>query len=118
MDEPGVVAGLAICGIYDLEPVRLSYLNDKLKLEPQNVTPLSPALLPLSARPLVIAYGDSELPELQRQSREFFHSRLDAGLPGALLPQAGQNHFTILEELANPQGSLALAVSRLERLAK
>jgi arylformamidase len=113
MDEPGVVAGLAISGIYDLEPVRLSYLNDKLKLEPQDVPRLSPALLPLSTRPLAVAYGDAELPELQRQSREFFHSRADAGLPGELLPQAGLNHFTILEELANPQGSLALAVSQL-----
>ena len=115
LDEPGIVAGLAISGIYDLEPVRLSYLNHKLKLEPTDVLHLSPALLPLSGRPLLIAYGEAELPELQRQSREFFHQRLDGGFPGALLAQAGMNHFTILGELANPQGSLALAVSQLVR---
>jgi acetyl esterase/lipase len=112
-DEPGVVAGLAISGIYDLEPVRLSYLNSKLKLAVQDVPPLSPALLPLSARPLAITYGDAELPELQRQSREFFARRAEAGMPGPLLPLAGLNHFTILAELANPGGVLALAAMQL-----
>lgn len=113
MDEPGVIAGLAISGIYDLEPVRLSYLNPKLKLAADDVMPMSPALLPLSARPLAIAYGGSELPELQRQSQEFFAQRASAGLPGSLWPQAGLNHFTILPELASPQGALALAVKQL-----
>jgi arylformamidase len=113
MDEPGVIAGLAISGIYDLEPVRLSYLNPKLKLAADDVVPMSPALLPLSAKPLAIAYGGAELPELQRQSQEFFAQRTSAGLPGALWPQAGLNHFTILPELASPQGALALAVKQL-----
>jgi len=116
MEEPGVIAGLAISGIYDLEPVRLSYLNPKLRLAEQDVGALSPALLPLSAKPLTIAYGGAELPELQRQSGEFFAQRKAAGLPGALLPLAGLNHFTILPELANPQGALALAAKRLASL--
>ncbi len=113
MNEPGVVAGLAISGIYDLEPVRLSYLNPKLKLAEPDVSALSPALLPLSPKPMTIAYGGAELPELRRQSEEFFAQRSAAGLPGALLPLAGLNHFTILPELANPQGALALAAKQL-----
>lgn len=113
MDEPGVMAGLAISGIYDLEPVRLSYLNSKLKLNAEDVKPVSPALLPLSAKPMTIAYGGDELHELQRQSKEFFTQRDAAGLPGAILPLAGLNHFTILGELASPQGALALAVKQL-----
>lgn len=113
MDEPGVMAGLAISGIYDLEPVRLSYLNPRLQLAVEDVGSLSPALLPLSAKPLAIAYGGAELPELRRQSESFFAQRAAAGLPGALLPQAGLNHFTILPELANPQGALALAAKSL-----
>jgi arylformamidase len=113
LDEPGVIAGLAISGIYDLEPVRLSYLNVKLRLAAEDVVALSPASLPLSTKPLVVAYGGAELPELQRQSRDFFAQRNLAGLPGAVLPLAGLNHFTILDELAQPQGALALAARQL-----
>lgn len=113
MDQPGVVGGLAISGIYDLEPVRQSYLNDKLGLTPEDVTALSPMHLPLSAKPLVITYGQCELPELQRQSEDFFSARSAAGKPGKLLPLAGLNHFTILWELAHPEGALAIAASEL-----
>jgi acetyl esterase/lipase len=113
LDAPGVIAGLAISGIYDLEPVRLSYLNVKLQLAPDDIMALSPASLPLCAKPLVVAYGGAELPELQRQAQEFFAQRDGAGLAGALLPLAGLNHFTILHELARPQGALALAAKQL-----
>lgn len=113
MDAPGVVGGLAISGIYDLEPVRLSYLNDKLALTPDDVRPLSPIMLPLSSKPMVIAYGQSELPELQAQSQAFFSVRTAAGLPGQLLALPGLNHFTILPALANTDGALALAAKHL-----
>jgi hypothetical protein len=33
MSLPAVRGGLAISGIYDLEPIRLNYLNDKLGLD-------------------------------------------------------------------------------------
>ena len=113
MDAPGVVGGLAISGIYDLEPVRLSYLNDKLGLTPRDVPLLSPAMLPLSPKPMVIAYGQSELPELQAQSQAFFAARTAEGLPGQLLALPELNHFTILAELADPAGALALAAKQL-----
>lgn len=113
MDQAGVTGGLAISGIYDLEPVRLNYLNDKLGLKPQDVKALSPLFMPLSAKPIIIASGGAELPELQRQSQAFFTARAAAGQPGKLLSLPGLNHFTILPELADPQGSLALAAKEL-----
>jgi len=113
LDEPGVVGGLAISGIYDLEPMRLSYINDKLGLAPKDVADLSPMQLALSTTPLVVAFGGDELPELQRQSTEFFSLRQSAGQPGKLLPLAGLNHFTILAHLADPQSSLIDAICKL-----
>ena len=113
MDAPGVVGGLAISGIYDLEPVRLSYVNDKLGLSPSDVPLLSPALLPLSPKPMVIAYGQSELSELQVQSQAFFAARTAAGLPGQLLALPDLNHFTILPAMASEGGPLALAARQL-----
>lgn len=113
LDEPGVVGGVAISGIYDLEPMRLSYINDKLGLTPTDVAELSPMQLALSDKPLVVAYGEAELPEMQRQSRAFFDLRRSAGKPGALLPMAGLNHFTILEDLGKPDGDQVGAIRRL-----
>ena len=113
LDEPGVVGGLAISGIYDLEPMRLSYINDKLGLAAEDVPRLSPLQRPMSDKPLVVAFGEDELPELQRQSIEFFNLRQAQGKPGSLLPLAGLNHFTVLEELGNLDGRLIAAAREL-----
>lgn len=114
LDEPGVIAGVAISGIYDLEPVRLSYLNDKLQLTENDEKILSPLHRPLSPRPLVVTYGTGELPELQRQSEQFAAARY--GLPGRLLPLVQHNHFTILNELAAPSGAITREVCSLAGL--
>ncbi len=105
--EPAVRGGLAISGIYDLEPVRLCYLNDKLGLSADDVEGLSPLRqLPIAPTPLMLAYGGAELPELQRQSADYAEAREAAGLPGRSLHIDGCNHFTILEQLAEPKGAL------------
>jgi acetyl esterase/lipase len=113
-DHPAVKGGLAISGIYDLEPMRLCYLNQKLQLDADEADRMSPLhhLAPGSA-PLVLAYGGDELPELQRQSETFAAARVRAGLPGRLARLAGHNHFTILEELADPEGALTALVREL-----
>ena len=111
LDEEGVVGGLAISGIFDLEPISLCYLNEKLHLTQAEIQELSPLRSPISARPLVLAYGERELPELQRQSEVFAAARDDA--PGSLLPLPGHNHFTILTELAHAHGALTKQVRAL-----
>jgi len=114
LDEPAVKGGLAISGIYELEPIRLCYLNQKLQLDTDEASRMSPLLhLSANATPLVLAYGSDELPELRRQSETFAAARARAGLPGRSACLAGHNHFTILEELANPAGVLTTLVREL-----
>ena len=104
-------AGLAISGIYEIEPCRLNYLNEKLNMTVDEQVALSPIRqLPSRSPPLTIAYGLAELPELQRQSRDYHEARQKAGLPSELMPLAGHDHFSILEELASPTGALCEAV--------
>lgn len=106
-----VRGGLAISGIYDLEPIRLNYLNEKLGLDPQEAERNSPLLhLPPMAGELVVAYGTKELPELCRQSIEYAQAWTERGLAGHLLPVDGADHFTILEALADPRGALTRAL--------
>jgi arylformamidase len=114
LDEPAVKGGLAISGIYDLEPMRLCYINDQLKLNEGDVDRLSPLRhLPVTSAPLVVACGGDELPELRRQSAEFAAARRRAGLPGSFKEIGGHNHFTILEELASPDGALTALLREL-----
>ena len=112
LDE--VDAGLAISGIYDVEPCRLNYLNENLKLTAAEAAAMSPILhLEKSKTPLTIAHGTAELPELQRQSRDYHQARLDAGLPSRLLPIEGRNHFSVMDELTSPEGKLTGALNDL-----
>ncbi|HEV7803684.1 MAG TPA: alpha/beta hydrolase, partial [Burkholderiales bacterium] len=114
LDHRAVRGGLAISGIFDLEPIRLSYLDEKLRLTERAVAELSPILtLPRTSPPLLVTHGTGELPELQRQSREFAAARAEARLPGRLVPLPGHNHFSILEELAKPDGALTALVREL-----
>lgn len=114
MDQPEVKAGLAISGIFDLEPIRLNYLNTKLRLDADAARRLSPLLnLAVRAAPLMLACGTGELPELQRQSTAYAAAREQAGLPGRLTCLRGHNHFTILEELARSDGALTMLVREI-----
>jgi arylformamidase len=111
MSLDALKGGLAISGLYDLEPIRLNYLNVKLGLDAAEARRNSPLLhLPPKAQPLVIAYGTAELPELCRQSLEYAEAWYGSGLPGRLLAVDAANHFTILESLADPCGALTRAL--------
>jgi arylformamidase len=114
MDEPLVSGGLAISGIFDLEPIRLNYLNDKLRLDEAEATRNSPLLhLPAAAPPLIVSVGGDELPELRRQSSAYHAAWTGKGLPGELVPLPGRQHFSALEELARPDGLLTAALAHL-----
>jgi len=104
-DHPSFRGGLPISGIFDLEPIALNYLNEKLSLDPTEVATLSP-LKTLSGKspPLRLAVGGAELPELRRQSQAFADAA--RGLPVTLSVLPGHHHFSILDELARPDGAL------------
>ena len=112
--EPNVKGALAVSGIYDLEPIRLNYLNEKLRLDDAEARRNSPLLhVPARAAPLVITVGGGELPELQRQSETYHAAWRERGLPGEFVPLPGRNHYTAIEELARPGGLLTKALARL-----
>ena len=114
MGDARVAGGIAVSGIYDLEPVRLNYLNDKLGLDEAEARRNSPILhLPSRASPLVVSVGLDELPELIRQSEEYWAAWHAKGLPGEYIPLPGHEHFSILEDLASPSGRLMAALKKL-----
>jgi len=106
LDHPAVAAGLAISGVFEMGPIRDTYLNDKLNLTDEELRTLSPLRLPVVQKRMSIAYGTAELPPLCGDSRDLHAMRAAAHAPGALLPVAGADHFTIVLELADPAGEL------------
>jgi acetyl esterase/lipase len=114
MTEPRLAGGVAISGIYDLEPIRLNYLNEKLGLDPEETERNSPMRhLPRKAAPLVVTVGLGELPELVRQSQEYAVAWQARGLRGQYLPVPKHDHFSILEELAQPNGAILEALREM-----
>jgi acetyl esterase/lipase len=114
MSDPRVAGGIAISGLFDLEPIRLSYLNEKLRLDEAEAERNSPIHhLPDRSGPLVVTVGLDELPELIRQSEEFAAAWQKRGLAGRYLPLAGHDHFSIVDELASPDGRLLAALGEL-----
>jgi acetyl esterase/lipase len=106
LGHPLVTAGLSISGVFELGPIRDTYLNDKMRLTDEEIVSLSPMRLPPVNKPLALAYGTAELPPLMSDSRDLHALRSAAHMPGPLIPVPGANHFTIVHELRDYEGLL------------
>jgi arylformamidase len=60
-----------------------------------------------------VAWGEHEAAEFARQSREFAEALRQAGKLEAALVGKGQNHFEIIETLADPASPLGRAALRM-----
>ncbi|WP_199259002.1 alpha/beta hydrolase [Paracoccus binzhouensis] len=111
--HPAVGSVLAISGLFDLEPIGLGALNDKLRLTPAEIAACSPQRQIAAGAPMLVAVGAEELPELVRQSGDYAEACRQAGQPVALLHVAGCDHFQVLDDLADPAGAQLAALARL-----
>lgn len=109
LGHAAIHAGLAISGVFELGPIRDTSLNDKARITEAEADLLSPLRQPATPKPLHLAYGSAELPPLVGDSRALHALRAAAHAPGALIPVAGANHFTVLEGLRAADGILTRA---------
>ena len=113
-EHPAVGGAVPISGVFDLTPIALSYINDALALTPAEVAGLSPLFnLPAAGKPMRLYVGGGELPELQRQSTAYAEAAAGRDLPVTLDVLPGENHFTILEQLAAADGALTRGLRTL-----
>jgi arylformamidase len=112
-----IKAAYAISGVFELAPLIQTSLNEALKLDAAKAREASPVLWPAPPqdRTLVAAVGSAESQEFFRQSVEIVAAWGKAGVKAECVVVPGANHFTILEELANPESAM---VARLVGLAK
>ena len=113
LSHPKVKAGMAISGIYDLEPIRHSYLNVKLGLDEAMSRRNSPMMQAGPLKPLSLVVGSAELPLLRKQTADFAGHRATFGLPVTYEEIPGANHFTIMDEMMSPQGRITTLIRQL-----
>jgi arylformamidase len=119
LSHPKVRAGLGISGIYDLEPIRHSYLNAKLGLDEAMSRRNSPVMQAGGpAKPLSLVVGSAELLLLRKQTADLAAHRARHGLPVTYEEIPGADHFTIMNEMTSPQGRITTLIRQLfERTA-
>jgi arylformamidase len=107
-----VIKGVcAVSGVFDLEPVRLSYVNDVLGMdtgEAERNSPIRHSVTNLC--PVIFAYGDNETNEFKRQTDEYGTVLQDAGIPVTLREIADRNHFDVILDLADADSWLSRQV--------
>lgn len=111
----GLLKGAAaFSGMFDLEPVQLSWRNSYLRLTREEALSLSPIrMIPDNPMPIVVGCGTGELQEFQRQSREFAKAWRDRGYSCVELVFEGLNHHEVQELYSDPNGSMVKAVCEL-----
>jgi arylformamidase len=111
---PYVKSALLVSGIYDLRPVRLSARNDYVRLDEKLEHEYSPIRHAERIRcPVTVAWAAHEAAEFSRQSREFSSKLERKGRLEAMIVGNDQNHFEIIETLADPRSPLGSAALRM-----
>jgi len=97
-----------ISGIYDLEPVRLSFRNDVLKLSVSDAIRNSPCCnLPAEGSPIVVACGELETAEFKRQAKEFAQTWKERFGNSQLLELPSLNHYETIETFIDQKSTLS-----------
>jgi len=101
----------AISGLFDLEPIRLCFLNEILGLNADIVARNSPINHPpVMDVPLILTVGSLETDEFLRQTWEFSKYRIAIGSPVEIVDMPGFHHYSVVDELANPKSPLNSSV--------
>jgi arylformamidase len=96
-----------ISGLYDLEPVRRSNVNDWLRLDEEAAARNSPSLhLPDAPMPLVAVVGERETAEFRRQTHDFAALWEARSYPVRELELAGQTHFDVVLDVLEDHSNL------------
>lgn len=89
-----LAGAVLLSGIYDLEPIRLSYVDAALRLGRDDARRNSPLLLaPRSSCPVLVSWGEHETDEFKRQSADYARYRAVPGQRCVAFEQPGRNHF-------------------------
>ncbi len=106
-----VASATPVSGLFDLAPLRATFVNEWLRLDAAAARRNSPSQCPPRAGlPMVVAWGGDETPAFKHQA----HRYVEQVVPRALaLECEGANHFTLIADFGDPDSALFRALERL-----
>ncbi|NKB36567.1 MAG: alpha/beta hydrolase fold domain-containing protein [Gammaproteobacteria bacterium] len=107
LDNKIVKGGLALSGLFDLRPLRFSYLQPVLMINDETIRMVNPIdSIPEEGPPMLLAVGEKESLEFHRQSADYAKLRLEKGLACEVEATADDDHFSILFNFLDSNSSL------------
>lgn len=98
---------VSISGVHDLRPLLWASMNEDLHLDMEEAREQSPALRePAPGTDLTCWVGGDELLAFRQQNRLLAEAWGLLGAKTEAIEAAGKNHFTVVEELADPESAL------------
>jgi len=102
-----VKGGIAISGVFDLQPFRYSYLQPVLLLSHELIRQQSPCFtIPEVGPAMLMSVGEKESSEFHRQAQDYQQARQAAGMKSEFQVEPGEDHFSILYNLLDPASPL------------
>lgn len=102
-----IKSAVPISVLFDLEPIRLSTVNDNLLMDPETARRNSPLLLmPTTAMPISAVVGGRETEEFRRHTRELTDTWRSAASEMEYIEVPGHDHFTMIEAMKEADSPL------------
>ena len=109
-----IAGAVLISGVFDLEPIARSYVNDLARITADEIERLSPLRhIPQKTVPTLLLIGGDEPDAFQAQTaalRDHWHKHLEQM---SLIRVPGRDHFDVLNELADPLSETFLTIQKM-----
>ncbi len=102
-----LAGAILVSGLFDLEPLRYTYLQPQIQLDDGIIRRNSPAFSVRPCKtPVWVTWGGAETSEFARQASIFHQGWLAAGNQALLQEQMGADHFTVIHGFEDAQSPL------------
>jgi arylformamidase len=113
LPQDPLAGAILVSGLYDLAPLRYSYLQPMIQLDDGIIRRNSPAFqVRPCATPVWITWGGAESTEFERQAQTHYAAWKAAGNHAQLLDQPDANHFTVIHGFEHSSSALCQWLAR------
>jgi acetyl esterase/lipase len=114
LPEDAVKGAMPVSGIFDLEPITRSFVNEWMGLDAARAAALSPVhLLPPRPCRMVVAWGGDETRGFHEQSRLWLDAWRGRKYPATELVVPGRHHFDIVLDWCDPESAMTKALAAM-----
>ena len=114
LPENVIKGAMPVSGVFDLEPITRSFVNEWMALDRTRAAALSPIHhLPPQPCKMVVAWGGDETSGFHDQSHAWLAAWRGAGFPAVELMVPGRHHFDIVLDWCDPDSAMTRALAAM-----